>query len=139
MFHGYVQCCILCVVSARKMVPHLYSSFSPCPPVIYNSSKRILFKFCTVSNRSQKSAVCIGAVYGLDDRSLIPGRDKRLFSIASRLAMWPTQPPTQWYWGSFLGIKRPGLEADRSRPSSAEVKNGGAIPPLFHMSSWRVA
>ena len=28
------------------------------------------------------------------------------------------------------GVKRPGREADRSHPSSAEVKNGGAIPPL---------
>jgi hypothetical protein len=28
------------------------------------------------------------------------------------------------------GVKQPGLEADHSPPSSAEVKNGGAIPPL---------
>jgi hypothetical protein len=34
------------------------------------------------------------------------------------------------------GVKRPGCEADHSPPSSAEVKNGGAIPPLPHMSSW---
>jgi hypothetical protein len=26
-------------------------------------------------------------------------------------------------------VKRPGREADHSSPSSAEVKNGGAIPP----------
>jgi hypothetical protein len=30
----------------------------------------------------------------------------------------------------FPEIKRPGREADHSPPSSAEVKNGGAIPPL---------
>jgi hypothetical protein len=35
----------------------------------------------------------------------------------------------------FLGVKRPAREADHSAPSSAEVKNGGAIPPLPHMSS----
>jgi hypothetical protein len=32
------------------------------------------------------------------------------------------------------GMKLPGLEADHSPPSSAEVKNGGAIPPLHYMS-----
>jgi hypothetical protein len=30
----------------------------------------------------------------------------------------------------------PGGEADHSPPSSIEVKNGGAIPPLPNMSSW---
>jgi hypothetical protein len=36
-------------------------------------------------------------------------------------------------------LKRPGREADHSPPSSAEVKNGGAIPPLPYMSSWHSA
>jgi hypothetical protein len=47
----------------------------------------------------------------------------------------PTQPPLQWVPGAvFPGGKWPGLEADLS-PSwpSAEVKNGGAIPPLPHI------
>jgi hypothetical protein len=33
-------------------------------------------------------------------------------------------------------VKWLGLESDHSPPSSGEVKNGGAIPPLSHMSSW---
>jgi hypothetical protein len=33
------------------------------------------------------------------------------------------------------GVKRSGLEADHLPPSSAEVKNDGAVPPLSHMSS----
>jgi hypothetical protein len=37
--------------------------------------------------------------------------------------------------GSFPGGKAAGLEADHSRPSSAEVKKGGSIPPLPHTSS----
>jgi hypothetical protein len=37
------------------------------------------------------------------------------------------------------GVRRPGCEADHSLPSSAEVKNGGAVPPVPHMSSWRGA
>jgi hypothetical protein len=42
-------------------------------------------------------------------------------------------------WGNFLGMKRLGLEADHSLPFNAEVKNGGAIPPLSHMSLWNSA
>jgi hypothetical protein len=34
------------------------------------------------------------------------------------------------------GLRRPGYEADSSPQSSAEVKNGGAIPTLSHTSSW---
>jgi hypothetical protein len=41
--------------------------------------------------------------------------------------------------GDFPGVKRPGREGDQSPPSSAEVKNGGAIPSLAHMSSWHCA
>jgi hypothetical protein len=37
------------------------------------------------------------------------------------------------------GINRPGREADHLPPSCAEVKNGGAIPPLPHISSWHSA
>jgi hypothetical protein len=37
--------------------------------------------------------------------------------------------------GSFPGVKRQGREADNSPPSSGELKNGGAIPPLPRMSS----
>jgi hypothetical protein len=60
----------------------------------------------------------------------------------------PQQPDQLWAnpasytmdTGSIsLGVKRQGRETDRSTPSSAEVKNGGAIPLLPHTSSWRVA
>jgi hypothetical protein len=36
-----------------------------------------------------------------------------------------------------VGVKREGLEAEHSPPSSAEVRNGGAIPPLLHTFLWR--
>jgi hypothetical protein len=46
----------------------------------------------------------------------------------------PAQPLTQRLPGVlFLRVKRPGREADKSPPSSAEV---GAIPPLPHTPSW---
>jgi hypothetical protein len=37
------------------------------------------------------------------------------------------------------GVKRQWREADHSLSSSAEVRNGGAKPPLPHMSSWHGA
>jgi hypothetical protein len=46
-----------------------------------------------------------------------------LFTTASRMALRPDQPPIQWVSGALsLGVKWSGCEADRSLPSSAEVK-----------------
>jgi hypothetical protein len=60
-----------------------------------------------------------------------------LFSIASILALGLTQPPIQRVPGALSpGVKRQGREADRSPTTNAEVKNGGVIPPLPHISSW---
>jgi hypothetical protein len=54
-----------------------------------------------------------------------------LFSTASRSALEPIQPSTEWVPGTVSPqVKRPGREDDLSPPSSAEVKNDGAIPPL---------
>jgi hypothetical protein len=77
-----------------------------------------------------------------------PGFDSRqdhevlLCSTASRPALSPAQPPIQSVaevLDFFSGVKRPGSEADHPRPSSDEVKNGRAIPPLPDTSSWRSA
>jgi hypothetical protein len=73
--------------------------------------------------------------YRLDGRSSSPGRSKIFLPCsASILALGPAQP-IRW----VPGVKRPGSEADHSPPTSAEVKSGGAIPPLPHRSSWRGA
>jgi hypothetical protein len=79
--------------------------------------------------------------YGLKGRGSIPGRGKVfLFSIASRPALGPTQPPIQWVlWALSPGVKWPGHEADHSPSSAAQVKNGGPIPSPYHMSSWHSA
>jgi hypothetical protein len=46
------------------------------------------------------------------------------FATASRPALRPTQPPSQWVSGTLLpGVKRPEREAEHSRPSSAEIKS----------------
>jgi hypothetical protein len=49
----------------------------------------------------------------------------------STLAVGPTQIPIEWVLDALSpGVYWPGQEANYSPPSSAEVKNGGAIPPL---------
>jgi hypothetical protein len=64
----------------------------------------------------------------------------RISITASRPSLGPTHPHIQRVLGTLSsGVKRPGREADQSPRFSAEVKNGGAIPPLPHMSSWRDA
>jgi hypothetical protein len=62
----------------------------------------------------------------------IAGRGKIfLYSTASRLALGITQPPIHWILGALSSrVKRSGPETGHSPPSSAEIKNGGATPPL---------
>jgi hypothetical protein len=62
-------------------------------------------------------------------------------TTVSRPALGSTQPPIQWVAGTlFLGVKRPGREADHSSLSSVEVKE---CVELYHHSpstpSWRGA
>jgi hypothetical protein len=73
-------------------------------------------------------SVDIAPGYRLDGCSSIPGRDMTFFFISHSLHN---------VFGR--GVKRPGHEADHSPPSSADVKNGGAVSPLPHMSSWRTS
>jgi hypothetical protein len=78
--------------------------------------------------KSRDSSVDIVTCYSLHDWGSIPGRSK-IFS--SRTALGPTKSLIQWVSGVIsLGVKGPRLEAGHSPPSSAEVKNGGAIPSL---------
>jgi hypothetical protein len=63
-----------------------------------------------------------------------------LYSAASRQTLGPNQPPIQWVPETISPrVKRQRRDAHHSPPSSAEVKNDGAIPPFSHMSSWRSA
>jgi hypothetical protein len=53
-----------------------------------------------------------------------------LYTTASRPAMGLTLPHIQWVpWARSKGGKQPGREADHLPQSSAELKNGGALPP----------
>jgi hypothetical protein len=73
---------------------------------------------------------------GFDSRQ---GNEIFVYSTASRPALGPTQPPIQWVPGNRLvGVKWPERESNHSPPSTAEVKNGGAVPSLY-ISSWHGA
>jgi hypothetical protein len=68
----------------------------------------------------------------LDGQGSIPGMGKFfLFSTACRPVLRPTHSPSHWVPRDYSpGVKWQGREADHSPPPSAEVKNGGTIPPL---------
>lgn len=62
-----------------------------------------------------------------------------LFSTASRLALWLTQPPNQLILLILMAlpprVKWLEWESDHSLPSNADLKNDGAMPPFPQMSS----
>jgi hypothetical protein len=72
---------------------------------------------------------------GMHVRGLIPGRGKRFFSFLDSVqpgCVWPIQPPIQGVPEALSPeVKQPGREANLLPSTSAEVKNDGAIPPLF--------
>jgi hypothetical protein len=76
--------------------------------------------------RSRTSVVGIATVLWagrLRDRSSNPGMVKNFLFFMSIPTLGSTQPPIQWVLGALsLGLKRQGCEADRSPPTSAEVK-----------------
>jgi hypothetical protein len=76
---------------------------------------------------------------GLGDRFLARARDFSLFHSV-QTASWARQASyTLDKEGGDVspGVKRYGRETDHLSQSSAQVQNGGAIPPLPHLSSGR--
>jgi hypothetical protein len=72
----------------------------------------------------------MAAGYMLDGRDLIQGKDKTFFLyLESRLVLGEYPPSYPLGTGGVF----PGCEADHSALSSAEVKSGGSIQPLFCM------
>jgi hypothetical protein len=93
------------------------------------------------AQQTRDSSLGIGTGCGLEGRVSILGSGKRFFSIPQR-PDWLLAQLVSYRMGtggSFPGGKAAGREADHSPPSSAEVRYGGAIPPLSHTSSWRSA
>jgi hypothetical protein len=85
------------------------------------------------------SSVGIATGYGLNDRGSSPGRGWEFFlRHFVQTGSGPTQPSIQRVRRAFSsGLKWPGRGADRSPPSSAEVKNAWIYACAPHKSSWR--
>jgi hypothetical protein len=67
------------------------------------------------------------------------GQQIFLFSTAPRPNLGPTQFPSQWILRTLAsGVKRQRREADHSPPPNAELKDGGALPPLspYFFMAW---
>jgi hypothetical protein len=76
--------------------------------------------------------------YRLEGSSLIPAVQdfSLLHSVETDSGARPASY-TMCVMGAFYpGVKRQGLVADHSPPSSVEVKKSVAMPPLPHMPSW---
>jgi hypothetical protein len=71
---------------------------------------------------------------GLEGQGSIPKETRDfLYFITSRPALGSAQLHIPWVPGEiFKGVKLLGCETDYPSPTSAEVKNGGGIPPLPH-------
>jgi hypothetical protein len=71
---------------------------------------------------------------GFDSRQ---GQDIFVSSTVSNPALVPTETPIQWVPANLPPLLMPPeREADNSIPSSLEVKNGVAMPPLPHVTPW---
>jgi hypothetical protein len=76
---------------------------------------------------NEHSSVGIEMAYVLDGHGSIPGT-ARNFSLLHSIQIGSGAHRATYPMGT--GVTRLWREADHSPPSSAEVKNGGAIPPL---------
>jgi hypothetical protein len=98
--------------------------------------------FCQLLNVPGVNSIRQTEIYTAEPLLLLSSQQCKIFlsSTVSRLTLGPTQPPIQWLPGALSPwIKWQGRDANLSPPSSADVKKGGAIPPLPHMSSWHSA
>jgi hypothetical protein len=139
--HLAAESCTICSSRSRRTVRKLLdtSSYSDIPTLW--ASYRMLLK--CVERIIRSTYKVISNCYGLDDqgsRVRFPaGAGNFSLHYLSRTALGPTLPPIQWVPGAlFLGVKRPGREADYSPPSSAEVKNAWSYTstPQYVFMAW---
>jgi hypothetical protein len=93
------------------------------------SNKPSAPQIMVASSRPKNRDSSVGTALDKGWRTGVLGFDSRwtlgifLFTTASRTALGPTQPPSQWVPGTLsLGVKRPGHEAHHSPPPTAKVK-----------------
>jgi hypothetical protein len=86
---------------------------------------------------SRESSVGISTCYSLKVPGSIPGKAILYLFHSFQIECEPhIQKASE---AIFQGLKRQGRETNRPFPSSAEVKNDGAIPPFANVSSWYCA
>jgi hypothetical protein len=112
--------------------PHLHATFSK---ICFN----IIFEWISMKFESRISQSVQRLGYGLDDRGIGVGFPVgvRDFSLFHRVQTGSGAHPAFYTirtGGCFLGGKTKRVWNNTSPPSSSEVNNGGAIPPLTHTS-----
>jgi hypothetical protein len=123
---------VFCKTSTYKMdrvQKKSYSSVQHTPSSesfqVYLNKRCVNIFHSVPVQKSRDSVVGIATGYGLADRGvwvwvLIGSRN---FSISSRQALRPIQPPIQWVPGAvYLEVEQLGHEADHSPPNSANIK-----------------
>jgi hypothetical protein len=122
---------------------HFFNPVACCS--LYKSKGCFLYKskdlaapLLTSTKEQQENAEWTGAVIYVW-RFIVPivVSDDQVHSVQH--PDWFRGPPSSLYSCLFPGSKVAGCQADHSPPSSAEVKNGGAIPPLPYLSPWHIA
>jgi hypothetical protein len=110
--------------------------------LIYCHRIQYLPTYLPIYHSVLQPSVSLGLLYSQSPQPMpaAVGMDPRMIAVhnfplstasrRSRPTLEPPQPLIQWE----PGIKRQGREAGHSPPTSAEVKEGGAIPPLHYMS-----
>jgi hypothetical protein len=86
---------------------------------------------------SRDSSVGIATDYGLTAVVQFPTGARDFIPLHS-VQIGSGPHPASFPMGA-RGVKRPWCKAEHSPLPSVKVKNGEAIPPLPHISSWRVA
>jgi hypothetical protein len=119
--HLVAESCIICSSRFRRPVRKLLDTPSYAQASKLASSQKISQqKLCDSSLGIELATSWTIGVLEFDSRREL---GIFLFTTASKTALGPTQPPIHWLPGAlFLGVKRPGREADHSPPSSDEVK-----------------
>jgi hypothetical protein len=95
----------------------------------------ILHEYCTVRNRDSSVGIATRLTVGRPGFDFRQGKRFSLLQSPDRLS-GPGNVLYNGNGGTYTGdVKRQVHEDDHSLPSSSEVKNGGATPPLpkcFH-------
>jgi hypothetical protein len=131
------------ITTRTHIIQHLGYVSKLCP--LKYETRVMCINFCVVSETMvEQRTFYLWILYGIATGNLLDSRGSisvnRNFSTSSRQTLESVQPSTQQVLGPLsAGAKRPRREANHLSLFSDEIKNGGAITPLLHTSSWHDA